>query len=228
MLTEIKEPQISDFQGILVTHEHTDHTKGIKTLTKKHKIKSWLTFDTYQKIRSKTGPIDTEFIEIAESFSIGEVEITPYEVLHDAADPVAFVFTKRNLRIGVLLDCGKTTPYLIDGFRELDILVIEANHSFDQIVASDYPTYLKERILSPKGHLSNWHTGEFLAITQPKIAIITHLSENNNSPELALTEVEEVFAARTEIQRPFLVFTPPDSRSTVICSENNRNSSSHH
>ena len=181
MLKEIKEPQISDFQGILVTHEHSDHTKGIATLTKKYQLKSWLTFETYQKIRSKTGPIDTEFIEIAECFSIGAVEITPYEVLHDAANPVAFVLTKGELRIGILLDCGKTTPYLIDGFRDLDILVIEANHSFDQIISSDYPIYLKERILSPKGHLSNWHTGEFLTKSLPKIAIITHLSENNNS-----------------------------------------------
>jgi phosphoribosyl 1,2-cyclic phosphodiesterase len=203
----------------LITHEHNDHIKGVKTLTKKHKIKSWLTFDTYMKIRSKTGPIDTEFVEVTEAFSIGEVEVIPYEVFHDAVNPVAYVLTKGELRIGVLLDCGKTTPYLIDGFSKLDVLIIEANHSFDRILESNYPNYLKERILSTKGHLSNWHVGDFLIRTQPKLVIFTHLSEMNNSPEAVLSEVEEVYSFQRDIHFPFLVFTPTDGRSSVICSE---------
>jgi phosphoribosyl 1,2-cyclic phosphodiesterase len=218
-LKEINEPSIFDINGVLISHEHFDHTRGIKALTKKYQLKYWLTYDTYQSIRSKTGPIDTEFIEVAESFSIGSIEIIPYEVPHDAADPIAFVLTKDDKRIGILLDCGKTSPYLIDGFRGLDILIIESNHSFDRILASNYPEYLKKRILSSNGHLSNYHAGEFLALTQPKLAIITHLSENNNTLEQALSEVEEVFTSHKRLKKPFLVFTPSDSRSALIHSD---------
>ena len=218
-LEEINEPNISDIKGVLISHEHSDHIKGIKTLTKKYQLKYWLTYDTYQKIRLKTGPIDTEFIEVAESFSNGSIDVTPYEIPHDAADPIAFVLTKNDLRIGILLDCGKTNSYLIDGFRDLDILIIESNHSFDQILASDYPEYLKKRILSSNGHLSNYHAGEFLALTQPKLAIITHLSENNNTLEQAISEVEEVFISQQGLKKPFLVFTPSDGRSALIYSE---------
>ena len=218
-LNEINEPSISDIKGVLISHEHSDHTKGIKALTNKYQLKLWLTYNTYQKIRPKTGPIDTEFIEVAEPFSIGAIEVTPYEIPHDSVDPLAFIITKNTLRIGILLDCGKTNPYLIDGFRDLDILIIESNHSFDVLLASKYPKYLKERILSPNGHLSNWHAGEFLALTQPKLAIMTHLSENNNSLEHALCEVEEAFTSHHGLKKPFFVFTPSNSRSALIYSK---------
>jgi phosphoribosyl 1,2-cyclic phosphodiesterase len=215
-LKEINVSDISAFKGILVTHEHTDHIKGIKTLSKKFELKNWITFATYNKIRSKTGPIDTEFVEIAEPFNIGEVEVIPYEIQHDAAEPVGYVLKKGNLKIGVLMDSGGLTTYLIDGYRDLDVLIIEANHSFDRLLESDYPIYLKERILSSKGHLSNWDTANFLFETQPKLAIITHISENNNSISSVLSEIEEEFAKKGVVNLPFIVLVPPDSRSSII------------
>ncbi|MHA1977897.1 MAG: MBL fold metallo-hydrolase [Candidatus Hodarchaeales archaeon] len=215
-LKDLKEPDPSNLTGILITHEHTDHIKGLKTLAKKHHVKCWLTFETYRKIRPKTGPIDTEFIEIAESFTIGTVEVLPYEIPHDAVDPVAYVIKKGNLRIGILLDCGKTSTYLYDGFRDLDVLIIEANHSFDQLLSSDYSTELKTRILSVDGHLSNWHAAEFVNITKPKIVVITHISENNNSPEIVLSEIEELIDNNSDNYKPFMVIVPSDGRGAII------------
>ena len=216
LLNEIQEPDPSSLTGILITHEHQDHSKGLKTLAKKYHVKCWLTYETYTKIRSKSGPIDTEFIEVSEPFEIGKIKVMPFEVQHDAIDPTAYVLTNGTIRIGILLDCGKSSPYLFDNFRNLDILIIEANHSFDKILNSSYPDYLKQRILSSKGHLSNWHTAEFISNVKPKIAILSHISEENNSPETALCEVEE-YLANTELKEyPLFVIVNPTTRSVIV------------
>ncbi len=216
LLKEIKEPDPSSLTGILITHEHQDHTKGLKTLAKKYHVKCWLTYETYNKIRSKSGPIDTEFIEISEQFEIGKIKVMPFEVQHDAVDPTAYVLSNGKTRIGILLDCGKSSPFLFDNFTNLDILVIEANHSFDRILSSSYSDYLKQRILSSKGHLSNWHTAEFISKVKPKIAILSHISEENNSPETALCEVEEYLANSSLEEYPLFVIVNPTTRSVVV------------
>ena len=216
LLKEIQEPDPGSLTGIICTHEHLDHSRGLKTLAKKYQVKCWLTYDTYTKIRSKSGPIDTEFIEISEPFEIGNISGMPLEIQHDAVDPAAYVLTKDNIRIGILLDCGTTSPFLLDNFTGLDILIIEANHSFDKLLGSDYPDFLKQRILSTKGHLSNWHTAEFISIVKPKIVILTHISEKNNSPETALCEIEEYLANSVLKEYPFFVIVNPTTRSTII------------
>ena len=99
---------------------------------------------------------------------------------------------------------------------DLDILIIEANHSFDMLLSSSYPDSLKRRILSSKGHLSNWHTAEFISKVKPKIAILSHISEQNNSPETALCEVEEYLANSGFTEYPFFVIVNPTTRSVIV------------
>jgi phosphoribosyl 1,2-cyclic phosphodiesterase len=215
-LKEISESSLSGLKGILITHEHIDHIKGLKTLSTKYRLKSWLTFDTYKKIRPKTGPIDTEFFEIGESFNLGGIKIIAYEIHHDAVDPVAFKIIKDDFSIGILLDCGRVTPYLLDGFSNLDILIIEANHSFDKLLASDYPDYLKVRILSDKGHLSNWDTANFIKMTYPKLVFLTHISENNNSSRRVIGEIQDILEREKNVNIPFLVVVPTDKRGVLL------------
>ncbi len=219
LLGEIGE-KITDLKGIILSHEHHDHITGIKTLSQKYGLKCWLTFDTYQKIRKKTGNIDAEFIEVGEEFEVGEeVVITPYEIHHDAVDPVAFIIKKHEKDVpllGYLNDCGNINPYLEDGFRNVKVLIIEANHSFDLLLQSSYPNYLKQRILGTKGHLSNWSAAEFIMKTNPQIAILSHLSEENNTPEVALAEVESFLTYNNEELKPFLVVVPSKGRSALI------------
>ena len=128
----------------------------------------------------------------------------------------AIWLSKKDVKIGILLDCGKTSPYLFDGFRNLDILIIEANHSFDELLHSSYSDLLKERILSANGHLSNWHTAEFIIETKPKIAVITHISENNNNPETAYCEIESKVASESVNYKPFYVLVPSKGRGALI------------
>jgi phosphoribosyl 1,2-cyclic phosphodiesterase len=221
-LSEIGE-DISELDGVIITHEHIDHISGIKALTQMYQLKFWLSFETYKKIQKKVGNIDAEFIEVGEEFKLGKnLLIMPYEIPHDAIDPVAFLVKSSHGDpiIGYLMDCGRLNPYLIDGFRKVKILIIESNHSFDLLLQSDYPTCLKQRILGSKGHLSNWDVGRFIIETHPSIVVLSHLSENNNHPGTALSEIEEIFACyMEESSLPFIVVVNKKSRSTLIISD---------
>ena len=106
---------------------------------------------------------------------------------------------------------------MIDGFRNVQILIIESNHSFDLLLQSDYPSFLKERILGSKGHLSNWDVAKFIIDTNPKIVVLSHISENNNNPEIALAEIEEFLAYNMEDSVfPFIVIVQNNNRSVII------------
>ncbi|UCG01106.1 MAG: MBL fold metallo-hydrolase [Candidatus Heimdallarchaeota archaeon] len=204
-------------KGVILTHEHQDHITGIKTLSHKYGLRFFSTFDTYQRIRKQVGSFDADFIEVGEDFQVGdEAIITPYEIQHDSADPVAFLIKDRNdiPLVGYLNDCGRITPFLIDGFRNVKVLIIEANHSFDLLLRSSYPTFLKLRILSSKGHLSNWSAAEFINATVPQIAVLSHRSEENNTPGVSLSEIETLLSDK--ITKPFIVIVPDKERSTII------------
>ncbi|MFX0170700.1 MAG: MBL fold metallo-hydrolase [Candidatus Hodarchaeota archaeon] len=215
-LKEIGE-NITDLTNVIITHEHNDHIKGIKTLSKRYQCKFWMTFEVYQKIRKKTGAIDADFIDIGESIHFNEIEIVPYEINHDAINPVAFLISRDRIPlIGYLNDCGFPSPFVLDGFRNVKILIVEANHSFDLLLRSSYPESLKYRILGSKGHLSNWHTGEFISITTPQIVILSHISEQNNDPSTALAEIESILEYKKNFNPPFFVIVPPNERCTLI------------
>lgn len=217
-LQEIGE-KTTHLNGVILTHEHHDHITGIKTLSRKYGLRFFSTFDTYQRIRKKVGSFDADFIEVGEDFRLGEEAIiTPYEIQHDSADPVAFLIKSRDgiPLVGYLNDCGRTTPFLIDGFRNVKVLIIEANHSFDLLLRSSYPYFLKQRILSSKGHLSNWSAAEFINATIPQIAVLSHRSEENNTPEVSLAEIEPLLTYKNEIAKPFLVIVPTNARSAII------------
>jgi len=211
---------ISGVSGVIISHEHTDHTKGIKTLFKSNPhLKCWCSWDTYKKISKKTGSIDAEFIDIGEPFTLGHnsIQIIPFENSHDAADPLIFrIDVKGKPFIGYVMDCGFTNSYIIDGFQGVKVLILESNHSFDQLLRSKYPNHLKERILGRKGHLSNWASAEFLYAIKPRLVLLVHLSEENNSPQIALSEIETVLAMKGSDFQPFLVFAPNGEPCTLI------------
>jgi len=212
---------LRDVSDVILTHEHNDHIAGVKTLGKRFSPKFWLTYETYQRIRNQTGAIDAEFIEVGESFNLNKFKIEPFEISHDAVNPIALLFSINEIpQIGYLCDCGYITPYLLDGFRNTRILIIEANHSFDLLLQSSYPYHLKHRILGSKGHLSNWHTAEFISKTKPEIVILGHISENNNTPEVALGEIDTVLGHKSNFNHPFFVIMPTNQRSVLVRTNN--------
>jgi len=176
--------------GIVVTHEHGDHISGVGKLARKFNLPVWLTHGT---LRSQpNGFADTvQFHEIDphKSFMIGDAEIIPYPVPHDAAEPVQFVFSDGERKLGVLTDTGSGTAYIEQVLGGCHALVLECNHDVGMLMNGDYPPSLKQRVGGRFGHLNNQESAGILArldVSKLQHLIAAHLSRKNNTPELAV------------------------------------------
>ena len=144
-----------------------------------------------------------EYFRAGESFSIGDISISPFTIPHDAADPVGFVFSAEGVRLAVATDLGYMPPNVQAQLRRCDLILLESNHDLEMLRDGPYPWSVKQRVLSRVGHLSNEATSNFLEQTYDGSAtylILAHLSESNNSPELA-----RIAAERALISKPSLL-----------------------
>lgn len=176
--------------GILVTHEHSDHIAGVFKFASRFGIPVYLTHGTHSAApRGKSALPECRLIDTHFSFAIGSLEIHPYPVPHDAREPVQYAFSNGVHRLGVLTDSGSITPHIIDVLRVCDALVLECNHDQDLLAASAYPLMLKRRISGNFGHLDNTQAASLLRqieTRQLQHIVAAHLSEQNNRPELAV------------------------------------------
>lgn len=195
----LKECQVeaSDLDGILITHEHVDHISGLGVMIRRYGKPVYATAKTIEAIRQAKNIGDlskAQFVAIEPGceFQIGDLEICPVSVWHDAADPVAYRFNKDEKSIGILTDSGRFDQTIVDKMQGLDVLLIEANHDVHMLQAGSYPYYLKKRILSDQGHLSNELSGHLLnELLSEKLqyVVLGHLSKENNYPDLAYETV---------------------------------------
>jgi phosphoribosyl 1,2-cyclic phosphodiesterase len=176
--------------GIVVTHEHGDHISGVARLARKFDLPVWLTHGTLRsQAKAFAGIADIREIDPQMSFAIGDIEITPYSVPHDAAEPVQFVFSDGVRRLGVLTDTGHGTAHIDQMLSGCDALVLECNHDSGMLMNSDYPYSLKQRVGGRFGHLNNQEAAGILArLDKSRLQhlIAAHLSRRNNMPELAV------------------------------------------
>lgn len=180
--------QPSDIAGIVVTHEHKDHVGGVFKFARRHHIPVWLSFGTYEAVRSDCDGVAVQICRDGDPLAIQDIELIPYTVPHDAREPVQYVFTNGSLKLGVLTDAGQSTPHLVQALGGCDALMLECNHDREMLANSAYPPSLKRRIGGAYGHLSNDATAEILATldkTRLKTIVGAHLSRENNTPELA-------------------------------------------
>lgn len=186
-----------ELDGILVTHEHSDHIKGIGVLVRKYGIPVYCSAGTKRAMleQNMLGKVDeTLFHEIAadESFHLKELEIQPFCVSHDAAEPVAYRLSGGGKAVAVATDLGYYDDYIVEHLRALDAVLIESNHDVNMLQVGSYPYYLKQRILGFKGHLSNDNAGRLLGEIlhdNMKAVMLGHLSKENNYEALALATV---------------------------------------
>ena len=187
----------ADLDGILVTHEHSDHIKGLGVVARKYEIPIYTTGGTADAmIRSGAlGAIPDGLIhEIQEdeAFSIRDLTIHPFSIPHDAAQPVGYRLEHGEKSVGIATDLGKYNEYIIDHLQNLDALLLEANHDVRMLQVGKYPYYLKQRILGDRGHLSNENAGRLLCRLLHdgmKAVFLGHLSKENNYEELAYETV---------------------------------------
>ena len=175
--------------GIVVTHEHSDHIAGVAQLARKHSIPIWLTHGTMRAHpKLMNNPPRLTQINSDHSFAIGGLLVKPYAVPHDAAEPVQYVFSDGTKRLGVLTDTGCSTPHIETMLNGCDALVLECNHDVTMLANSNYPLSLKKRIGGRFGHLNNTDAAALLArldCSRLQHVVAAHLSQKNNTQKLA-------------------------------------------
>lgn len=180
-----------DITAILVSHEHSDHVKGVSVLARKFQIPVWLTRGTYRRLKDKKIP-QTEFIHPHGSFCIGDAKITPFPIPHDAAEPCQYVIGDGKKRFAIATDMGCVTPYINEQLTGVDALLLEANYDGQMLFNGSYPYALRSRIDGRYGHLSNDQSAILAAqLEHPGLQklFLGHLSENNNTPDSAFDSV---------------------------------------
>lgn len=193
--------------GILITHEHSDHIKGIGVYARKYKMPIYATKKTWDATLnySSLGKIPEGLhVEIFpnEDFMIKDMTIHPFNSFHDAIDPVCYTFKSEDKKISVATDLGCYDEYIIDNLNGSNVLFIEANHDVKLLEVGKYPYFLKKRIMSDVGHLSNETSGELISTLYNETlshVILGHLSLENNFPELAYESVKTVLASCSHV-----------------------------
>ncbi len=184
----------AEIQAILITHEHSDHVKGIKVFSKKYNIPVFSSKKTWETLVSlEISPSLKNIFEISEEFSIGDIKVIPFPIPHDAIDPCGFNLFCGKEKVTVATDIGHITSDLLSSFENSKTILLESNHDINMLKAGDYPYLLKQRIIGNYGHLSNLssaETVEYLIKKGTKNFILAHLSEKNNIPALALETVK--------------------------------------
>ncbi|MCB1722838.1 MAG: MBL fold metallo-hydrolase [Gammaproteobacteria bacterium] len=178
----------TSLSAILVTHEHGDHMRGVGAVSRRFGIPVWMTHGTWRA--ADFGSINSLnlFAAHAGVFGIGDLAVTPVPVPHDAREPTQFVFDHRGARLGLLTDLGSITPRVVQAFDGVDALLLECNHDSDMLERGPYPPSLQARVGGRFGHLNNAQAAAFLRSidhTRLRHLVAAHLSEKNNSPELA-------------------------------------------
>ncbi len=186
-----------DIDGILLTHEHSDHIKGLGVMARKYEIPIYATggtVDAMSRISSLGKLPEGIFREIREDepFQIKDLSINPFTIPHDAAQPVGYRLECAGHSVGIATDLGKYNEYIVDSLKDLDALLLEANHDIRMLQVGKYPYYLKQRILGDRGHLSNENAGRLLCRLlhdNLKAVFLGHLSKENNYEALAYETV---------------------------------------
>jgi phosphoribosyl 1,2-cyclic phosphodiesterase len=175
--------------GIVVTHEHGDHIAGALKLAARYRLTVWMTHGTFASTSATSGrPPDAELIDSHQAFAVGDLQLFPFPVPHDAREPVQFVVSDGRHRLGVATDLGSSTPHVERMLSGCDALVLECNHDMALLQRGNYPPHLKRRIAGRFGHLDNAASAALLsALDASKLQhlIAAHLSQKNNTPALA-------------------------------------------
>ncbi|MET0103492.1 MAG: MBL fold metallo-hydrolase [Sedimenticola sp.] len=186
--------------GILVTHEHQDHIRGVGAMARRYRLPVWLSHGTYRKGRCGELPEVHLFHSHQGDFQVGDIQVSPFTVPHDAGEPVQFMFTTQSGRLGVLTDTGMVTPHIVEVLAPSDSLLLECNHDTGMLRNGPYPPALQRRVGGNYGHMSNAQAARLLAQLETgrlRNLVAAHMSEKNNLPELVR---EALLEAAPEIE----------------------------
>jgi phosphoribosyl 1,2-cyclic phosphodiesterase len=178
---------LENVRAIFISHEHTDHTRGVQVLSRKHNIPVYITESTHRNSQLRLHPHLLHGFDPHEILSIGELKVTAFPKRHDAMDPHSFVISGNGTTVGVMTDIGSACEHVVKYFRQCNAVFLEANYDEIMLETGGYPLHLKRRIRGEHGHLSNKQALQiFESFRSPHLShlILSHLSENNNDPDL--------------------------------------------
>jgi phosphoribosyl 1,2-cyclic phosphodiesterase len=195
--------------GIVISHEHTDHIGGLAALISQWRsTKVYLTEATHAEVvrilpeRQRKRLQRVEFIQAGQRFAVGDIEVAPFAIPHDAVDPLGFTFSSGGVKLGVVTDLGYLPALVKHHIRDSDALVLESNHDLEMLKVGPYPWHVKQRVMSRTGHLSNDCVSQFLADPEgfdarSRYLVLAHLSEQNNNPDVARISADEALNRRS-------------------------------
>lgn len=192
--------KITSLQRILITHDHADHVKSVGYLSTELEIPVYATKSVHEGIYKnycvkKKVPMDKQIsIEKDETIQLGDFKVTPFHVPHDSLDNVGYTIEVEGIVFSIITDCGHVTDRIAEAIGKSNYLVLEANHDNEMLAKGPYPPFLKVRVASNTGHLSNTQCAEALvnhATPDLRHVWLCHLSEHNNHPELVRKTIEE-------------------------------------
>lgn len=189
----------TDIDAVFVTHEHGDHVGCALTLVRRHRIPLFTSRGTWRAIGAPELPDGLlHFARDLTPIAVGDLELAPYTVPHDASEPLQLCLGNGGVRLGVLTDAGSITPHLLAQLQGCDALLLECNHDRTLLANSSYPASLKARIAGRLGHLANDTAAEILRSCMHsglKRLVAAHLSESNNRPDLVRAVLADVIGA---------------------------------
>ena len=203
---------VADIDAILITHEHSDHVHSLGVMQKKAPdALIWSNLGTFECVADKIEEGRHRAFNTGESFTIGDIEVLPFRLSHDAAEPVGYRFRKNDKSLAIVTDTGYVSEEIYEAVRDCDLLVLEANHDENVLMVCRYPYHVKRRILSDKGHLCNEAAAAVMSriikerfgeadrnaegVKAPlqdvrlPVFLLAHLSKENNTPDMALITV---------------------------------------
>jgi len=206
------EQQCDRVDGILISHEHSDHISGLAALLLKWRTTVYLTPATHAEAlrilperHARRLDERVEFIQAGQPFVIGDIEVAPFSIPHDAVDPVGFAFRSGGVKVCVVTDLGYMPELVKHHLRDCDALMLESNHDVEMLKVGPYPWHVKQRVMSRTGHLSNDTVSKFLADPEgfdarARYLVLAHLSESNNNPDVARITAQEALDRRQNEQ----------------------------
>lgn len=180
---------LENVDALLLTHAHIDHYQSIGVISRKYNLPAFMTKETYKQCSSYIGGVISKNFSVGKEFKIGKIDINPINTSHDVPS-CGFVIGK----FGLFTDTGTITPHMSDAMKGLKGVLLESNHDIDLLLKGRYPFFLKQRILSDNGHLSNIHASTFVNEHASNLdwVLLGHLSGNNNTPEKASETFESL------------------------------------
>ncbi len=198
---------VDRLDGIVISHEHTDHIGSLAQVLGQWRTTVYMNKATHAEVlrilpETSHKRLDrVEHFQTGQQFVVGDIEVSPFRISHDAVDPVAFTFRTSGTKVAIVTDLGYLTELVKVHVRDSDCLVLESNHDLEMLKVGPYPWHVKQRVMSRTGHLSNESTSEFLGDVEAfdgraRYLVLAHLSETNNNPYTAEIFAKEALGSR--------------------------------